>query len=207
VHNHRGILTVLVSAALLAAAAVTAAAWYYPRLPDPGRANRRELMQWLVTRDLEHVAAATRRALARRLEEEFSGEVDWAAPAGELTDPQRRRLYENVGRLVGPWLQDHAERYAALPAAERRAYLDGLIDTLQRWRGLEELVPGDCPGGPAPPGLTATARRQLGVMQEQGSAPEQRQAREFVSALQTRWFLRELSQRLEGAAGSRNSSQ
>ena len=206
-NNHRGILTVLVSAALLAAAAVTATAWYYPRLPDPARANRRELIGWLVTRDLEHVSPTTRTVLARRLEEEFSGEVDWGATAAELTGPQRRRLYENVGRLVGPWLQDSARRYAELPTAERRGYLNGLIDTLQQWQGLEALAPGDSPGGSAPPGLVATARRQLDVMQEEGSEADRRQVREFVTALQTRWFFRELSERLEGAARSRPSER
>jgi len=196
--NHRGILTVLVSAALLGAAVITAALWYYPWLPDPARANRRELIRWLVTRNLEYSPTATCEALARRLEEEFSGEIDWNATASVLTDRQRQRLCENVGLLVGPWMRDKARCYAALPVGERVNYLDRLIDTLQRWRGLDELGTGDA----SESGLLVTAQRQLDAMQEETGTGGQRQVNEFVQALRARWALRELSRRFESAVGA-----
>lgn len=201
-HNHRGILAVLVSAALLAAAALTAAVWYYPRLPDPARANRRELIRWLVTRDLEHQPAATREVLALRLEEEFSGEIDWSATASELTDGQRQRLCENVVWLLEPWIREKSRQYAGLLPEQRGPYLDRLIDTLKQWQGLDELVPAPAAGDPASPGLMAAARQQLQAVREQAGEAEQQQAGEFVAALQTRWALRELSERLERAAGA-----
>lgn len=201
-HNHRGILTVLVSAALLAAAAITAAVWYYPRLPDPAHANRRDLIRWLVTRDLEREPMATREVLALRLEEEFSGEIDWSATAGELTERHRQRLCENVGRLVGPWMRQKAVQYALLPPEEGGVYLDRLIDTLEHWRGLDALAPKSDAGGSAQPGLMDTARRQLDALQAQGSSAEQRELKEFVAAVQTRWAMRELSDRFERAAGA-----
>jgi hypothetical protein len=200
--NHRGILAVLVSAALLAAAVVTAAVWYDPWLPDPADANRRELICWLVTRDLEQVPEATRDELAQRLEEEFSGEIDWAATARELTEQQRRQLCANFGHLVGPWLRDKAQRYAALTPNQRGAYLDELLDRLQQWRGLDNLSPVCGEGEAGYGGLMVTARRQLDAMQEQAIAAEPGSLGEFIRALQTRWAMRELSERLEDAAGS-----
>ncbi len=201
-HNHRGILAVLVSAALLAAAAITAAVWYYPRLPDPARANRRDLIRWLVTRDLDQVPMATREVLAIRLEEEFSGEIDWNATASELTDRHRQRLCENVGRLVGPWMRQKAVHYAELPPEERGLYLDRLVDTLEHWQGLDALAPKSDAGSPTQAGLMDTARRQLDVLGEQGSTAEQRELKEFVAALQVRWAMRELSERFGRAAGA-----
>ncbi len=199
-HHHRGILTVLVSAALLAAAVITAVVWYYPSLPDPAEADRRDLIRWLVTRDLSRVPEATREVLAERLEAEFSGEIDWDTMAGELTDQQRQRLVENVGRLIGPWIGGKACRYAALPEAERVAYLDGLIDTLQQWRGLEALAPDADTGGGAAPGLLTAPLQRVGGLSEQAAPAEQRQIHEFLTALQTRWAARELTRHIENAA-------
>lgn len=195
--QHRGILTVLVSAALLAAAVITAAVVLYPRLPDPEHANRRELIRWLVTRNLDEFPTATREALALRLEEEFSGEIDWSATASELTEAQRLRLCENVPLLVGPWMQVKASCYAALSVAERAAYLDRLIDTLQQWRGLDELVPVSPDEGQSRPGLMSRAQEELAAVKDRATAAEQRQVSEFMLALRVRWVMREFSRQLQ----------
>lgn len=199
-HYHRGILTVLVSAALLAATVVTAVVWYYPWLPDPAQANRRELIRWLVTRNLAEVPETTREVLAQRLEEEFSGEIDWATTAGELTDEQRHRLLENVGRLVGPWVRSKARSYAALPEAERAEYLDRLIDVLEQWRGLEDLAPPAGPGEGAQSGLLTAALKQLETPTRLAGAAEHEPMRDFLTALRTRWAVREFARHVESAA-------
>ncbi len=195
----RGFLTLLVSAALLGAAAIVAAVWYYPRLPDPEHANHRELIRWLVSGDLERVPETTREVLARRLEEEFSGEVDWHATAQELTDSQRRRLCENVTRLVGPWIRHKARCYASLSPAEQPEFLDQLIDTIEQWRGLDELLPPSGASDGGSPGLMVSALEQLAALKRQEPSAEQGPMSEFVRALQTRWAVRELSQHLERA--------
>ncbi len=205
--RHRGILTVLVSAALLAAAAIAAAALLYPRLPDPEHANRRELIRWLVTQDLTHVPTATREALALRLEEEFSGEIDWPATASELTDAQRLQLCENVPLLVGPWMQAKAGCYAALSVAERVSYLDRLIDTLQQWRGLDEIAPASVASGQSHPGLMANAMEQLSAVKEHADTAKRAEMSEFMLALETRWAVRELSRRLRSATDLWRSGQ
>jgi hypothetical protein len=190
----------LVSAALLAAAVITAVVWYYPWLPDPAHANRRELIRWLVTRNLEQVSEATREVLAQRLEEEFSGDIDWDATARELTDGQRQLLRENVGRLVGPWIRSKARLYASLSEVERTAYLDQLIDTLKQWRGLDSLAPVSGTSSNAEPGLLAAAMEQLNALADHADPAEQEQTRAFVTALQTRWVAREFMRHFEGAA-------
>jgi hypothetical protein len=205
--RHRGILTVLVSAALLAAAAIAAAALLYPSLPNPEHANRRELIRWLVTRDLTQVPTATRAVLALRLEEEFSGEIDWPATASELTDAQRLQLCENVPLLVGPWMQAKAGCYSTLSVAERMVYLDGLIDTLQQWRGLDEIAPASAAKGQSRPGLMAGAMEQVAVIKEHADPAERAQLSEFMLALETRWTMRELGRRLQSAADLWRSGQ
>lgn len=186
----------MVCGALLAAAVITAVVWYYPWLPDPAHANRRELIRWLVTRNLEQVPEATREVLAQRLEEEFSGDIDWDATARELTDGQRQLLRENVRRLVGPWIRTKARSYASLSDVQQTAYLDQLIDTLQQWRGLDKLAPGSGTTGNAESRLLATAVEQLNALADHVDPADQEQTRAFVTALQIRWVAREFMRHL-----------
>ncbi len=197
--SHRGILTVLVSAALLAVTVIATAAWHYAKLPDPAEAGRRDLLRWLVTRDLEHVPEATRAVLARRLAEEFAGETDWEGMAHQLTDRQRQRMEDNVVWLVGPWLRECARRYDALPEADRTDYLDQFIDALRWWRDFADRFMGSSLTDAAASDLPAAALEPLEGRPEYADLAAQQRTRAFLHAVRARWVMRELSEQIEAA--------
>ena len=79
---HRG---VLVGAALVAlvAASSAIAVWATYRLPAPENARGRDLIRWLVTRDLRTETQTTCRALVRQLEIYLQDSQDIAAAANQ----------------------------------------------------------------------------------------------------------------------------
>lgn len=136
-----GGVAILASAVLLAALTALAVAFYRPRLPDPQLADRDALLRWLVLRDLASESASTREVLARRIEEEFCEGVDWEATCRELDSAQRERVWENALVLFESWVLYNAARYQAIEQSQRTAFLDGLLDRLSVWRGIECLRP------------------------------------------------------------------
>ena len=95
-YKHRGILALLALLVFVAAALGGAIPFFYPCLPDPAKANRQELLQWLIAKDIAKETPATQLALAGRLEIEFGSGVDWAAFQGKLDAPQRKLLLQNI---------------------------------------------------------------------------------------------------------------
>jgi hypothetical protein len=192
----RGILTLLVLAALLGGAAVAVLVpVLYPSLADPAVANRDELLRWLVTRDLNEEPATTRQTLARRLEEEFGGEVDWEGLARQLDESQRRRLWDNVLVLLEPWFMDKTDRYFRLAAADRPAYLDRLIDTISAWRGVEALRPASADHAGrsgAQRGLLEALFGQVEEWKKRADPKRREQISQFLLAVTTRSWTRSL---------------
>ena len=92
------VAVIMLLTGVLAAGGVGAWRLLCPPLPRPELADREQLIVWLVTRDLNEEPAPTRRALARRLEEEFRGHVDWEATGRKLSPAQRR----GFGRTCRP---------------------------------------------------------------------------------------------------------
>lgn len=137
--NRRGILLLLLLAALLAAGAGIAVPLLISGLPDPAVANRDQLLRWLVARDLAKEPPKTRLVLVQRLEGEFRSGIDWEALNRKLTETQREQLWNNIPSLFGPWLSDKASAYSQLPKKERPRFIDGVIDSLMRWRGVERV--------------------------------------------------------------------
>ncbi len=71
-------------------------------LPDPTKANREELLRWLISKDLSRETPATQLALAERLEAEFGAGVDWAAFQAKIDAPQRKQLCRNIPCVLRP---------------------------------------------------------------------------------------------------------
>ena len=167
--------------------------WLRPSLPRPEVADRDQLIGWLVTRDLAEEPLQTRQALARRLEEEFRGQVDWEATGRKLSLAQRRRLWENLPALLEPWLLEKVDGYFGRSEQERPAYVDQVLDTIGQWRGVDSLRPEtaeeDQAGGGSPRLMTMLYRR-IDLIAE-GADPEGRKrVGRFLTAVQGRWFLR-----------------
>jgi len=197
--------------ALLILVVVAAIYVLNPPLPKPAEADREEIVRWLVTRDLGRESSETRQILARRLEEEFGSGVDWESTKTQLSESQRNQLWENVVLLLEPWLLDKTQHYSQLPATERTAFLDELLDTVAIWRNIETLC-----GQTKDPGVAThtqssgqdvpsnAAGRQQSLIErffsqaekcKAEAQPEDRQKiDEFLVAVQGRWLVRSLKQ-------------
>jgi len=187
------ILTTMLLGGILAGGSLAALWWLRPSLPPPEKADRDQLIGWLVTRDLAEEPFQTRQALARRLEEEFRGQVDWEATGRELSLAQRRQLWDNLPRLLEPWLLDKVDGYFGRSEQQRPAYVDQVLDTIAQWRGVDSLRPEKVEEDPAEAessGLMAMLYGRVEAIQ-QGADPEGRKrVGQFLAAVQTRWFLR-----------------
>ncbi len=149
---------------LVATAALTAGFFYQPSLPHPRDADREQLVRWLVSRDLRGESNELRLALVQRLEEEFSAEMDWDSMSDRLTQPQQKRLRDNLVLLLRPWFMSKLNGYFSLPASERVAYVDRLLDTISLWSGVDTLQscnPEDLQGGQSLLEMTFNRLRQI----------------------------------------------
>ena len=193
----RGILAILLVAAVLAAAGFVAVPFFRPRLPHPEVADRDELVRWLVVRDLSAEPAETRRVLVRRLEEEFYTGLDWENLCERLDQSQRKRVWDNIVLLLEPWFMDKTDQYFKLATAERTAYLDRLLDMIAVWRGAELLRPEQTGTAEEPRekgGLLEVLFDQVKQWKERAEPKRREQIDQFLLAVQVRWLLRNLRQ-------------
>ncbi len=72
----------------------------------------------------------------------------------DMDEQTRRRIHENLMPVMEARMQREVDAYHRLPASEREAYLDKLIDQMERFRPrgprMGDGPPG--PGAPPPPG-------------------------------------------------------
>ena len=191
------VLTALLSGGVLIGGGVGALRLLNPPLPPPEAADCDQLVQWLVTRELAEEPLGTRRALARRLEEEFGAEVDWEATGRQLSLQQRRKLWENLPAVLEPWLLDKVEGYFGRSEQDRPAYVDQVIDTIRGWRGIDRLRPDpDDPSGDRAADWTGILDQRLSALKERGDARRRERVGRFLAAVRTRWFLRAVEEML-----------
>ncbi len=175
--------------AIAAAMAMAVAGFCSGRLPDPATADRDGLLRWLVLQDLSREPVETRATLARRLEQEFGGKIDWTAVGKKLDASQKDRLLENVALLLEPWFGDKVDGYFRLPEGQRQAYIDRTIDLIENLKGATALG-ADRPaeGRKKSPGLLELLAERIGGWMNSVTPQRRDQAKQFLLALQTRWL-------------------
>ncbi len=190
--KHRGILrltTFLATGLILAILA--GSAWVYSsQLPHPENADRRGLILWMVTRDLEQESVHTREVLARRLDSEFI-DVDWESLGGEMSPQHRRQLWANMPLLLEPWFMGKLEGYDKCDASGRQAYVDSIIDRMSELSDMNCLR--EKSEGQSSPELTQLLMENVEVWKKQAPPEEKRRIGQFFAAIQTRWLIRTLS--------------
>jgi hypothetical protein len=192
--SRRGILAIVTVGMLLVMGMGAAAAFWKLHLPDPEQADGGQLLRWLVARDLEGESPDLRHRLAVRLEQEFGMRpVHWAQIGDKLNENRCDRMWKNLGLLLEPFLDEKLDRYRELPAADRVAFVDSLLDELDNWRQLEAIRPAAAVASAtqgAGPGLSALVLTR--VRQWQDQAPPQRRAQidPFLFTVQARWLWR-----------------
>jgi hypothetical protein len=103
------------------------------------RAVQDGVVCWLAMRDLAEQPRVVRRELAKRIVRELNAGLKLDEILLDLSAAQRKRLLANGELLLEAWLCDEARAFAALPEAERPAYIDRQIDDVMRWGVLEAL--------------------------------------------------------------------
>lgn len=176
------IAIVLVVGLVLTACAV-GVAWCFSllHLPSPSLANREQLLQWLVLRELSEYPPAIRRDLARALDREYGHGPDWSA-LDSLDEATRRRLWDNFGLLVEPWLTDYWRQYQALPAVDRSAFLEKLIGKIRAWQRAD---------GQSSPAARLIAEKAE-VWRAHAQSGDREQIGQFLAAIQAQWLIQEI---------------
>jgi hypothetical protein len=166
--------------------AAAAAAFWPDGLPDPRRADRDELIRWMVTRDLSTEPVALRTALAERIEREFSEGIDWHEADERLGDRHRRRLLANIPLLIDPWLRAKADCFARSAPEEQLAMLDRTVATLRRWQRAEVLVDASPPSDGSGD-MYNRVMAELDHSLEHASPDERARVERFLAHLKARW--------------------
>jgi hypothetical protein len=197
-YTRRGILALLALLVLVVGALGGAIPYFYG-LPDPAKANRHELLRWLVTRDIALESLEIQSALADRLESEFGKDVDWSSFRGKLSEAQINRLIHNIPAVLRPWMLKKSDTYAQLSADCRTAFVDRMIDTLEVWQGIEKVIPEPSGVGLSEsqtPKLATLLTQEMEKLQKESTAAEQKKLGDLWLALQTRWFLRSFAPKM-----------
>ncbi|HYW78916.1 MAG TPA: hypothetical protein VE890_05030 [Thermoguttaceae bacterium] len=216
----RKILILLITVALLAVGVAASIAMLYPRLPDPQVADREGLLRWLVTRDLRGEPIDTRRALARRFEEEFckacdtaasdastsdagtsdagtsdaAAAPDWESLAEQLDASQRQQFWENLTVVLEPWFLDKTDGYCEVSETERTAYLDRLIDMIAVMDGIDAIRPNsdESADHAEDGGLYALLLEQTQQWKQKAEPSRQERIDRLLIDMQKRYILRTL---------------
>jgi hypothetical protein len=194
--KYRSLLVVAILLLTVVSAAGMFVAFSQRGLPEPAKANRQELLRWLIAEDLARQTPETLLSLAERLEVEFGSGVDWAAFQSRLDDSQRRRLLQNIPSVLRPWILKKAETYAKIAADQKAAFLDRLLDTLDVWKGVEKLLPRAVPPGgesAEPSKLATILSSEMDALQRDAPATQQEQVGKFWTDVRLHWFLRGLT--------------
>jgi hypothetical protein len=200
VRRSRGILAFVLLLAV-AMASTGAVVWFkILRLPDPETASSRDLLRWVATQDLSRYSLATRRTLARRLEQTFAGQggsIGGDAQESSGMSPQMCVLMlKNLELLVEPWVLEKTEGYTALPASERMAYVDRVLDTFDLWQDAAGWVGSEAALDVSMPQHRSPVLMFLNKVEQCRERAEPRLRGEidrFLLAVQTRWVSRKLS--------------
>ena len=180
---------VLVGASLVAMVIGSSAIalWAAYRLPAPEHATERDLMRWLVTRDLRAESRDTQRALIRRFEHHLADANDLGASSSELNDERRAMLEINVDVLLPEWVALGTERYEALASPTSVDFLDRQLLLVERVSDLYAVITRssrDASGADAVLELVDAVDEIVG----RATLDKQESFGRFVRAMKLRWF-------------------
>ncbi len=192
---------------LLTGGAVAVLLWpMFANTPDPAAQSPREIKQYLASGEFgEKTVEQRRQYLQKALESQNDDRTDrdggdapdsprrrgmWRLLRGgeELTDVQRKQMFENLKPLFQQRAEEHRKQmhqrlddYFASSPQEKQQKLDQLIDRMQRWRGRRR--DGDARGRGR--GQGASTKRMKRMIE--GSPPEFRaKMTEFIKDLHKR---------------------
>ena len=105
-------------------------------LPHPRDANQRQLLRWLVLRDVTKQSTDLQLILVDRLEEELQVGID-TSKTTKLSDTYLRRLVANIAHLKQLWFVTRCRQYELTDVAERGTFLEARLQTIWNWTRLQ----------------------------------------------------------------------
>lgn len=145
------------------------------------------VMHWLATRDLQTQPAELRREMADCVAAQLRADAQLQDVCGEVGSAGALRLRENCIVLLREWLTTQARLHAGLPREERTAFVDALIDDVERWNVGALLAEQE---SPSPAASWAQAAAQIERWIAAADPNDQDALRALHLAVQTRLFAR-----------------
>jgi len=184
-------------------------------LPERPFRTSGDVLRWLAENDFAKADPALQRRLARRMEEDFNRDIDWAKLVDSLDDEQRQRFVENFSELMRIWFLAKVDAYFALSDEnQQRQFLRDEMTNIFNWKipygqVIEEIQSDEDQYGDTE--NHAGNRQRLGALfrwqdqfakwQERSTPEEQQKIAMFVSEVTL--YLMELRQSSEAMPAGR----
>ena len=175
-----------VSVVVLCAVVASYALWA-DSTPGLDETNPGKIAKYMASDEFAKLDESTRREYFRALRDN----------ADKLSDQDRDKLRESMGRSMRQQMQARLDEYFELPADQRQAHLDNIIDRMQARRANGMPAPGNPPPDDRPNGQRGPRRGftpdRLKRMIE--NTPPERRAKmaEFMKAMRKRMEERGIS--------------
>lgn len=107
-------------------------------VPVPSTQTPEETMKYVASKEFEALDADEKQKYFDEVVKHFESQNIWRPPRADLTPEERERLFKNAGPLFQKVMDARIDKYFALPPEEKIAYLDNMIDRMQRMREAGE---------------------------------------------------------------------
>lgn len=107
--------------------------------PDPSAQKPQEALKYMASEAFEKLDDKAKKEYFDQVREASGGRgFGFRGRGADLTDEERERLRQNVRPLAIKAMEDRMNAYFELPAEEKTAYLDDIIDRMQAGREARE---------------------------------------------------------------------
>lgn len=107
-------------------------------VPVPSTQTPEETMKYVASTEFEVLDQDEKQKYFAEVVKHFESQDAWLLPRTELSPEERERLFKNVGPLFQKVMDARIDKYFTLPPEEKAAYLDSMIDRMQRMREAVE---------------------------------------------------------------------
>ncbi|OGV52887.1 MAG: hypothetical protein A2017_17150 [Lentisphaerae bacterium GWF2_44_16] len=126
---------------------ISCAGYYYFKRPvSPPVENSSDAVKYMASAEFKKLSADERKAYFKGVNEQLGeGRGAFFKEASSLSENERKQLRENTGSIFRSMMNERVNKYFALPKEERSAYLDKMIDEMEK-RRKDGPPPGSPPG-------------------------------------------------------------
>lgn len=138
-HKYTASAAAIIVVAILSVGIWSLSGGFHSKPPVPEQASRQEVLKFLASEEFGQLKKDEQRqylSALRKTREQAPGPGDKREERQsvfrELNDKQRERLRSNMREVHGTMMKERLDKYYALPAEQRTAYLDNIIDRMQQ---------------------------------------------------------------------------